>query len=433
MSYSKDGYPTELANKIGHLKLVQDPMVQRMIEAFEDFRPQSLPAVSPTATVDLTIQSPITQVITVDGGHQVVPNRLRPERQIGFVQVASQLLRIETIDFLRSNPMLDPRRTQKLLNADVHHVLAALPIVGVHIPGQSLRQSLRDAIHRFLVHYDLYHALAYLVYWQWLAKPPAPPSMDCLGCGFTMELPHGSTAFDCPLCSEHHRLSDYLGLCEQDAEDRSTAETVSNFRAALEALVLFSFIIQFRDHTPIMERTLFLLDGPLLLRAQLSRLVPPIRGLIKDQHARGLPLYLIGAEKSGEFADFALSTSRTLNQPGQFFLPSTRFIVEEVSGKTFEANTYRNRSNYGAKVVLRSGEDHTLALNVPTGDYLLNPAPNDLIGFEAIARALVPLLSYGHENALIPIVLANSVASISNQPSGSLLAQFVDRILHATH
>ena len=38
-------------------------------------------------------------------------------------------------------------------------------------------------------------------------------------------------------------------------------------------------------------------------------------------------------------------------------------------------------------------------------------------------------MSYSHENALIPIVLANAEASISNQPSGGLLAHFVERIL----
>ena len=38
MAYTKDGYPTELANKVGHIKLIQDPMIQRMIESFEDWR-----------------------------------------------------------------------------------------------------------------------------------------------------------------------------------------------------------------------------------------------------------------------------------------------------------------------------------------------------------------------------------------------------------
>ena len=83
------------------------------------------------------------------------------------------------------------------------------------------------------------------------------------------------------------------------------------------------------------------------------------------------------------------------------------------------------------KVILRAGTDHVLVLNVPTGEYLLTPRAEDLIGFESVARNLSRLLSYSHENALIPMVLANEEASISNQPSGSILSQFVDRILNA--
>ncbi len=54
----------------------------------------------------------------------------------------------------------------------------------------------------------------------------------------------------------------------------------------------------------------------------------------------------------------------------------------------------------------------------------------ELIGFEASVRCLSRLLSYRYQKALIPIVLANTLASISNQPSGSILAQFVERVLY---
>lgn len=201
-------------------------------------------------------------------------------------------------------------------------------------------------------------------------------------------------------------------------------------RSVLEALVLFSFIVKFRDHNAIMNCTLFLLDGPLTLRAQLSRLVEPIRDLVNHQRNEGRSLYLVGVEKGGELRDFADTYSSGLPNPGDYFLPDTRYVMEEIYGRAFEEDTYRNRVNYGAKVIVRLGPHHVLALNVPTGDYKLSPTLMDLIGFEHISRALSQLISYSYENALIPIVLANSEASISNQPSGGLLAQFVDRILN---
>ena len=430
MAYEKDGYPTELANKVGHIKLIQDPLIQRMIESFEDYRPPA-EGVLPgrTGTVDLEHDCPIQQVVTVDGGNQAVPNVARPERQVGFIQVAAQLVKFETIDNLRTHPMTDPRQLRPMLGRFTHHTLAALPLTGVHIAGMTVRESIRQVVHRFLAHYELYDALSYLVYRRWQSVLVESPFMDCLGCGESFELPRHALRFTCPSCREEHNLSDYLGLVDQDAEDRSSTETASNLRSVLETLVLLSFIIRFRDRRPIMERTLFLLDGPLTLRAQLSRLVEPIRAFVADQRNRGQPLYLVGIEKTGELPAFADACATVLVNAGDYFLPTTKYILEEIYGRAFNERTYRNRVNYGAKVIVRIGVDHVISLNVPTGDYCLTPEPAHLIGFADTVRALSRLVSYSYQNALIPLVLANAEASISNQPSGGLLAQFVERIL----
>jgi len=430
MAYAKDGYPVELANKVGHIKLIQDPMIQRMIEAFEDCGPAAQGLFpTPTGRIDLDGDCPIEQVITVDGGEQVVPNIARPERQIGFVQVVAQMIKMETINYLFTHRMTDPREVRKMLGQFTFHVPAALPLVGMNIPGMDIQSSVREAIHRFLSNYELYETLSYIVYREWQNDLEEAPFMACLGCGFKLELPRGALRFECPQCGEQHRLADYLGLCDQDAEDRSRTETVSNFRAVLEALVLFSFIIKFRHNTRIMQRTLFILDGPLMLRAQLSRLVDDIRALVSDQQRNGIPLHLVGVEKGGEIRAFADGYSRNLQQAGDFFAMDTKFVVEEIHGRAFNETTYRNRVNYGAKVVTRLGPDHVLVLNSPTGEYILSPGPEDLIGFEAVARALSKLVSYRHPNALIPVILANTEASISNRPSCGLLGQFVNQIL----
>ena len=430
MAYGEGSYPTELANKVGHIKLIQDPMIQRIIEAFQDARPAVagiLPRVS--GTIDLELRSDLRQVVTIDGGHQAVPNIARPERQIGFVQVAVQLIKTETIEFLRNNPMADPREVQRALGQFTHHILAALPIAGLHMEGLTLRQSIREALHRFLNHYELYPALIYLVFRQWEASPTDLPAMDCLECGHRFDLMRGALAFRCPRCQHDHRLSDYLGLSD-GADDRSTLEAVSGLRTVLEALAMFALIVRFRDHPRVISRTLFLLDGPLLLRAQLSRLVEPIRAFLSYQARRGSPIHLVGIEKSGELRAFADSLSPSFIEAGQFFIPDARFLVEDINGQSFDASTYRNRVNYGAKVIIRLGRDHVFVANVPTGEYRQAPQASDLLGFEQSMRLLARLLSYRYPNALIPIVLANTAASISNQPSGSILAQFVDRLLH---
>ena len=156
MAYGKDGYPTEYANKVGHIRLIEDPMIQGLIEAFENHQsPSAEFAEQPTGQIGIDGECAIDQVVTVDGGHQTVPNVVRPNRQVGFIQVASQLIKTDTIEYLRQHSMADPRRVRGMLNMFTHHTCAVLPIIGVKISGMSVRRSIREAIHRFVSHYEL--------------------------------------------------------------------------------------------------------------------------------------------------------------------------------------------------------------------------------------------------------------------------------------
>lgn len=436
MGYGEhSGYPAEYASKVGHIRFIQDPYIQRVIEAFEDTRPEPQSDSPPgLGHIDLDGPGP-SQIITVDGGSAPVPNVLRAERQVGFVHVAAQLIKLEALDYLRSRPMTDPREVNRLIGEHVHHIHAALPLAGLHFSGQTMRETLRELIRRFLAVYDLDKTLRDLVYRAWSNQwPPQDgvPNQHCLASGCTGEV-EWSNRFApterCGNCGEQHWLSDYLGLIEGLGEDRSRTEIVDNFRRVTEALALFTFVLRYRDNDGVMSRTLFLLDGPFLLRAQLGRLVEPIRDFISSHQGEGKPLFLAGVEKSGDFCSYVSSISRMLSLPGDYSLPNVRFLVEQVSGNHFDATTYRNRVNYGAKVGLRLGPSHTVALNVPTGAFLTDPTPTDLIGFEEIVRTLSQVLSSAHENALLPIVQINRQASIAAEPSGSLLQLFVDRLI----
>jgi hypothetical protein len=55
-----------------------------------------------------------------------------------------------------------------------------------------------------------------------------------------------------------------------------------------------------------------------------------------------------------------------------------------------------------------------------------NPSIDQLINIDHILATLPILLSSRHENALLPIELANSVASLSTYPSAQVLRLFAD-------
>ena len=436
MAYAKDGYPVEQASKIGHLKLVGNELIRRVIEDFEDVSPSSDgPKVSKTGSVDLTAESGIRRIVTVDGGQAVVPNPARREKAMAFVQVAACLLRMDDLRYMREHPLMDPRDVNKMIEGAVWYNPAAIPLAGVHHPGLTVQQTIRRIVDRTLSETGLYETLSFLVYRGWETDWGVPeeerPHMSCVSCDREISLPRWQLSFECPECGSRHTLSDYLSIGTQGPEDWSREEAASALRDALETLSLMHFLRVYRDDGEVLGETLFVKDGPLLLRAALSRLVVPIRDFIAYLRSEGRPPNLVGVEKTGNFAGFLEEYRQSLEEPGDYFLPSVRFVVEEITGSVMTEG-YRNRVSYGAKMGVRIGPDHLLALNVPTGPFLTEPEPEDLVGFEASIRSLSELVSYRYPNALIPLVLANSAASIARRPSGNILSAFADSLMHTT-
>jgi hypothetical protein len=433
----KSGYPIEQASKLGHLKMIGNPTIVQFVESFEQVTPNpatSLPAKS--GAIDVADRGPISRVVTVDGGQAVVPHPIRREKAVAFIQVAACLLRMEDLRYMRDHPMMDPRDLSKIIDRGVWHNPTTIPLSGVRMPGRTTRETIRLLTDATLTQTGLYETLKFLVYreWQdqWTISPEEQPHLHCLrpSCGAEVALPRHSLSFECPSCGFAHRLADYLTIGSAGAEDWATEEAASALRDVLETLVVFHFVRKYHTSPRVMGETLFIKDGPLLLRAALSRLVEPIRAFISHVCGQGCPLRFVGVEKTGALVTFLDEYQQQLPTPGDFFAPSARFVVEEITGDVMSAG-YRNRVSYGAKVAVRVGPDHVLALNVPTGEFLLEPRMEDLIGFAPAVQALSQLVSYQYPNALIPLVLANSAASIARRPSGDILRAFVDQLMSA--
>lgn len=435
MSYAKNGFPVEPASKIGQLRIINDPLLQGIVQSFEAAGPTAgTPLVSVTGHIDLTIESEVRRIVVIDGGEALIPNPIRRERALGFISAAALLLRMDEYEKLAGDPMADPRDISRQLENKLWYKATAIPLSGVSMPGMNVREALRAVVNSTLSHANtgLIDTLRFLIYREWLPTwPPAeePPSMDCLSCGQRITLPYKERAvsFACSGCSHQHYLSDYLGICEV-AEDFGRESTVSNLRNVLEALMLFDLIRKYRQEKEQLRKTLFIKDGPLLLRAQLSRLVDPIRGFITYLRDADVVLHIVGVEKNGPLVGVIDEFKDKLAHPGDFFLASTKFLIEEVSGSEMPDN-YRNRVLYGAKVAVRLGRDHVVVLNVPTGPFMSDPHEVDLIGFSDSARILSRLVSYRYPNALVPLVLVNSMVSIAQRPSGTILETFAAELI----
>ena len=320
---------------------------------------------------------------------------------------------------------------------------AVLPLAGVHRPHMTVKESIRHSINSILTppYSNLYGVLEFLVFRQWLdqSKVTDFPKMDCYACGKEMKLPRGRQIFECPnpSCKHEHFLSDYLQIAQTGSDDWSKEDAATAMMSVMEHLSILEIPVKCvkESRCDALKQFLFIKDGPLLLRAALSRLVEPIRDFIQWLKEQGVGFYLVGVEKSGDFANFIneqkdiFADSEGNLLTGSYFIPSVKFLLEEVSGQTYNPATYRNRVHYGAKVGVALSERHLVVLNVPTGNFLTDPTCADLIGFDNIVCVLKGLVSASYSNAIIPLVLANQAVSLSYEPSGSILTQFVDDIL----
>lgn len=102
------------------------------------------------------------------------------------------------------------------------------------------------------------------------------------------------------------------------------------------------------------------------------------------------------------------------------------YIRSEIQHST-SAGIYGVDTNYGAKVFVKYNVYHKMVINIPTGErgeFVENPSSSNLIGLNNIIATLPKILSNRYEGALLPIELANGVASLSTYPSAKALELF---------
>ncbi len=109
---------------------------------------------------------------------------------------------------------------------------------------------------------------------------------------------------------------------------------------------------------------------------------------------------------------------------GHMMVLGHQYIRQNIQHRAASGAPYGKDTNYGAKVLARLTERHKMVLNIPTGQFIAEPSASNLIGASEIFATLPSLLSTRYENGLLPIELANAVASLSTYPSAKILALF---------
>lgn len=430
----------ERASKLGHLEVVKSPFVKGLVDQFEYPAPsEEEPGKDLWHEFDPTNIEPLTVVLAVDGSFQSVKSDTYPPRSIAFIKTA--LVRIdrrqlEKIDKNLPHPVL----MKALMAESALQSSTVLPLRNVSVPGISnydlVRRIIRDSLEiesDGLVH----QTLKWLAYRKWVPdERSSSPEFRCPHCPRDVPgLPYDADAGACDQCGGEVYLSDMIGFHLEMGEDQAPDSVASAYMLIHETLLLFSVVRHFwerRDFSSL-RNILLIKDGPLALRGQYSKLVDNIRNLLAHAHDLNCPIHIVGQEKTGRFVDH-LDEIQRFTEPkvkgelARYAVLSHRYIREQVDHAPERVNPYGLKTNYGEKVLAKLDPHTSMVLSVPTGEYNtakeFPAAMGDLIGLDRVLATLPALISYQHEGALMPITLANGVASLSSYPSAAVLKLF---------
>lgn len=447
MPYGSSGrLGAEGASKLGHLDLTKSEWVKSLVDSFEHAPPPLGPEDSAYWHPVPEDAEPLPHVWAVDGSLASVASTDKPPREVAFVKTA--LLSLDQTKLAE----IDPEQPHPLLLQDVMRdsgvfLPTVFPLRNVRTPLGTNYDAVRHIVKETLRNEhdgEFHRTLEWLAFGEWRPEGPhRSPSFECPHRGPNAEdkhevlgLPAGVVEDDCPVCGGRVFLTDLIGLHLDMADDAASDTVASGYMLVAEHLMLFTPIRLLWHHSDpsILDRTLFLKDGPLTLRTQFSKLVPPTRAFLQHAIECERPVYICGQEKTGAFADYLMANTFetppvTPDDPPYYRVLTHSDVRHDIQRSSLDPADYGFRVNWGEKVLLKLDPYTRLALSIPTGEYIRNanfPAMTDIIGLSRILATLPRLVSRRHESALYPIELAHGIASLSSYPSATVLKRLVD-------
>ena len=420
----------ERASKLGHLDVIKSELVNELIDQFESSEIQAVESEAGWEHMDIN-ELPLRLIFAVDGSKQTVRSDFPPYKELSFLKTA--LLRLDQHAIGKLDPQAPhPMALRDIMSDAAMYHATVLPLKGIRIKGMNnynaVRQIIYDSLRDKSLNAEPYKTLRWLAYELWSGKERLSPSFDCPHCAMDIEgLPYKADEGQCPHCKGHLYLSDMIGFHLEMGEDAAPESVATAYMLVHETLLLFTGIRFFweKEKFSVLGNALFLKDGPLTLRGQYSKLVIPIRNFFEFAKGKGVPIYVAGQEKTGAFVNHLEIISRYA-PTNSVFVPSNEYIRREVQHRPERMEPYGLRTNYGNKLLVKCDDYHYLVLSIPTGEYKDSQSMESFIGARKILATLPTILSHRHECALIPVELANGVASLSSYPSAAILKIFAD-------
>lgn len=420
--------PGERASKLGHLDVVKSDLVNELVKQFEDQEPAQVETAVNWVEISNEAE-PLRLIFAVDGSKQTIRSDFPPYKELSFIKTA--LLRLDQHAIAKLDPVAPhPMALRDIMSDSAMYHATVLPLKGVRIQGQNnydaVRRIIYDSMRDESLSAEPYETLKWLAYEKWDNQRKPSPGFGCPHCQEEVTgLPFDQDEGECEHCGGHLYLTDMVGFHLEMGEDAAPDSVATAYMLIHETLLLFTGIRFFWDAKKygVLGNALFIKDGPLFLKGQYSKLVIPIRNFFEFSKKQGVSVHVVGQEKTGSFVDHLEIISRNAPE-NSLFAPSNEYIRKEIQNRPERSEPYGSRTNYGNKIFVKFDKYHHLVLSVPTGQYTDTDSLGVFLGLDKILSSLPRILSHRHECALVPVELANGVASLSSYPSAAILKVF---------
>lgn len=451
-------YPSERASRLGHVPVVNSQAVHEAFSRWEVA--QATPADENRVTslcrpVDhlenAGVADGVRFAITVDGSDsEVEATREHPSIKVGYVRVAASFIDLQKLHKSGEGEFVDPH----LLRESHQHAAfdRALPGSGLVIPGLTGVDTWRQELDRFLRETQFDEASEQTLADMLLTlhgSPTVPaataPLRRCPSCGAKdsqlpggrINVPKGGT--NCPDCGERVYLGDVLRTEEEYMPEGSNRSSLTRMMLVAERLTSLGYMqLLFEDpHSyEVLEKTLFITDGPLGLHGT----VAPLKRRFQDYLAEfatqcaannrpAAPL-IVGVEKSGTFVEHAKLISHLI-EPGHVMFLTTEYI-NRITGRP-ATNPYGSDEFYGRRFIYRTKSRGVIVLTIPPtpGVTPYGDPSGELWSSYPTLRPVCEVLDHVqtrlYQDAVIPVALAHSAASLPLGVGQSVLRALVQQ------
>ncbi|MUN90935.1 hypothetical protein [Enterococcus gallinarum] len=448
MAYSsnKGRKRNEHASRVSHSKIIRNPAIQRLLQSINlpkgleeiDFSKVSYQAISQREMFDF--------IIAIDGGYsEVSVKKSFPSSSLSFFQFGAVLLRKEDLVNLKESEFISTEIMKNVRNVEQDNFCLPLNNM-IYKDNDDFETSFREAL------FDLFfnkesgsdHSMIDNLYWLVFKKYKSNfdireedryynlascPNPDCENNRIRIEESQMKDNYisSCNECGGKIYLTDIFRLFEIVDNEQGAFGVMGYITNVLEHFMLLSLLRDIYEKQPsLLEKTLFVKDGPLGFFGQTANIHKLFRELLVYFEKEKRNINMVGVEKSGLFVEHALMIEDAVPDHSALFL-SNQYINSNIKPTNNLNKQYAPSSYYSGKMIFKAQKGYVYVASIPSksNSYYDSGSISELIGdVEKILSTLALLKSNSYENSLLPISVINQAVSISQKPGVSILEKF---------